>query len=73
MRKCAKQARMQFEKSKNNSRGGGAYRCIDRFLALDSVSRVSARIVYRENHGLARGVSQGVGPGTHREKCVSSR
>ena len=50
--------------------GGAAYRCIDRFLALDSVSRVSARIVYRDNHGLARGVSQGVGPGAHREKCA---
>ena len=32
------------------ARGGGAYRCIDRFLALDNVSRVSTRIVYRENH-----------------------
>ena len=55
--------------------GGPGYRCIDRFLALDRVSRVSARIGYRENHGLARGVSQGVGPaagpGAHREKCVS--
>ena len=62
---------MNWELGFRYPRGGARVSLYRPILALDRVSRVSARIGYRENHGLARGVSQGVGPGAHREKCVS--